>query len=66
MEKTHQVVWDSLLDYGRHEWQQTLTDLDKTPDVAYQDALKDLGNVSCIKGLIVTHSNLVVIWEVRP
>ena len=27
--KIHQVVWDSLLDYGRLEWQQTLMDLEK-------------------------------------
>ena len=33
-EKTHQVVWDSLLDYERLEWQQTLHDLEKTLDVA--------------------------------
>ena len=24
--ETHQVVWDSLLDYGRLEWQSTLID----------------------------------------
>ena len=27
-EKTHQIVWDSLLDYGRLEWQQTLNNLE--------------------------------------
>ena len=27
LEKTHLVVWDSLLDYGRLEWQRTLHDL---------------------------------------
>ena len=29
MEKTHQVVWDSLLDYDKLEWQQTLIVLGK-------------------------------------
>lgn len=42
MEKTHQVVLDSLRDYGRHEWQRTLTDWEKTPYVAYKDVLKSL------------------------
>ena len=42
VEKTHQVVLDSLRDYGRHEWQRTLTDWEKTPYVAYKDVLKSL------------------------
>ena len=39
VEKTHQVVWVSSLDYGRLEWQQTLTYLGKTLNVAYEDGL---------------------------
>ena len=64
LEKTHQVVWDSLLDCGRLEWQQTLYDLEKTLDVAYEDVLKEFDSVWCVKGLIVTHSNLLVTWKV--
>ena len=45
VEKTHQVVWDSSLDYDRLEWQQTLTDSEKTLDVAYEDVLKEFDNV---------------------
>ena len=59
MKKTHQIVWDSLLDHGRLEWQWTLTGLEKTPDVAYDDVLKEFDNVWCVKGLIIT-------WKVRP
>lgn len=33
-------VWDSLLDYGRLEWEWILMDLEKAPDVAYEDGLK--------------------------
>ena len=42
MKKNHQVVWDSLLDYGRLDWQHTLQDLNKTLDVAYEDVLREL------------------------
>jgi hypothetical protein len=58
MEKTHQVVWDSLLDNGRLEWKQTLTDLEKTMDVAYEDFLEEIDNAWCDKDLYVTCSNL--------
>jgi hypothetical protein len=64
--KMYPTVWDSLLDYGRLQWQQTLQDLQKAPNVAYQDVLKEFDSVWCIKGLIVTRSNLVVTWKVRP
>jgi hypothetical protein len=40
VKKLHQVVWDSLLGYGRLEWQRTLMVLEKTLDVAYEDVLK--------------------------
>lgn len=33
MEKVHQVVWDSLQDYGRIEWQRSLTHLEKNPHI---------------------------------
>jgi hypothetical protein len=35
IEKTHQVTWNALHDYGRIEWKQTLRDLEKAPDVTY-------------------------------
>ena len=66
MEKTHQVVWDSLLDFGRLEWQWTLMCLEKTPNFAYDDAFKEFDNVWCVKGLIVACSNLMVTHKVRP
>ena len=31
--------WDALHDYGRIEWQRTLSDLEKAHDVAYQDVI---------------------------
>lgn len=64
--KTHQFVWDSLLDHDRLEWQQTLDDLENALDVAYQDVLKGFDSIWCVKSLIVTQSNLVVTWKVRP
>ena len=66
MKKTHQVVWDSLLDNGRLEWQWTLRDLDIAPNVAYEDVLEVSDNVWCAQDLIVTYSNIVVTWKVRP
>lgn len=45
MEKTHQIVWDSLVDYGRPEWQCTLEDLEEAPDVAYDDVLREFDKV---------------------
>lgn len=66
MKTTHQVVWDSLLDYDRLEWQCTLHDFDKVPDVAYQHVLHEFDLVWCNKGLIVTCNNLPVTWKVKP
>ena len=60
------MMWDSLLDYGRLEWQQTLQDLEKAPDITYLDVPKKLDSVWCVKGLIVTRSDLMVTWKVRP
>ena len=39
IEKTHQVIWDALQDYDRIEWKWTILDLEKAPDVGYQDVL---------------------------
>ena len=41
IEKTPRIIWDALQDYGRIEWKRMLKDLEKAPDVAYQDILKD-------------------------
>lgn len=53
-------MWDPLLDKGRLEWQGTLQDLKKTLGVAYDDALREFDKVWCVKGLIVTCTNLIV------
>ena len=45
IEKTSQVIWDALQDYDRIEWKQTLTDLEKAPDVAYYDFLNELNSI---------------------
>lgn len=66
IEKTHQAIWDVLQDYSRIEWKRTLLDLEKAPDVAYQDILEELDLIWGGKGLIVTRSNLVVTWKVGP
>ena len=41
IEKTRQVIWDAVHDYGRIEWNHTLEDLEKTQDMAYQDVLNE-------------------------
>ena len=66
IEKICQVVWDTLHDYNRIEWKRTLSDLEKAPDMAYQDILNEFDSTWGVKGLIVTKSNLVVTWKVRP
>ena len=38
----------------------------KTPNVAYHDILIEFNSTWGVKGLIVTQSNLVVTWKVRP
>ena len=45
IEKTHQVIWDALSDYGRIEWQRTLLDLEKALDVAYQDVPNEFDSI---------------------
>ena len=64
--KTHQVIWDALQDYGRIELKQTLSDLEKALDVAYQDVLSEFDLTWGVKGLIMIRSNLVVTRKVRP
>ena len=43
-----------------------LPNLEKALDIAYQGVLDDLDSIWGVKGLIVTHSNLVVMWKVKP
>lgn len=62
----HQVIWDALQDYGRIKWQWTLSNLEKAPNVAYQDILDEFDSVRGVKVLIVTRSNFVVTWKVGP
>lgn len=38
--------------------------LEKAPNVAYDDVLKDSHRVWCVKGHTVTISNLVVPWKI--
>ena len=74
IEKTCQVIWDALEEYGRIEWKWTLLDLEKVPDVAYQNVLNKFNFVFLffyfegggVKSLSVTRINLVVTWKVRP
>lgn len=65
MENSHQVAWDSSLDYERIEWQRTLMDLGEAPGMAYQDVLETFDSVWCGKGLLVTHNKLAVTWKAR-
>lgn len=44
----------------------TLVDLEKAPEITYQDLLNEFDSVWYGKGLIVTRSNLVVTWTIRP
>ena len=41
-------------------------DLEKALDVDFQDILNDINSMWGVKGLILTCSNLVVTWKVRP
>jgi len=66
IEKTRQVVWDALHDYGRIKWKHTLRDLGKTLDVAYHDILNKLDLTWGVKGLIVTRGNLIITWKDKP
>lgn len=65
IEKPHQVLWNPFLDYGRLEWQITLKDLAKSPNVVYQYNMRELISTWCVRGFIVTRSNLDVIWMIK-
>lgn len=52
LKKKYQVVWDSLIDYGKIDWQQTLSDLKKALDLA-KDVLREFDSISYAKGLII-------------
>jgi hypothetical protein len=60
----HHVVWDALLDFGRLEWQHTLKDPKKKPWMLPIKTFLMFYSIWCVKGLITTHSNIVVIWKV--
>ena len=60
-EVTPRCVGLLLLDYERIEWQQTLTNLGKASDMAYQDVLEEFNLVWCVKSLLATCNNLTVI-----
>lgn len=50
LRKSTRLLWDVLLGFGRVEWQRILKDLEKAPDVAYNDDLKSIFNgVMCWK-----------------
>ena len=65
IEKTRQIIWDALQDYGMIEWKRTLRDLEKALDAAYDDMLNEFQLIWRVKNLIVTRSNLVVTWMDR-
>ena len=64
VQKTRQVIWDALQDYGRIEWKQTLKDLEETPDL--EDVLKEFDTTWGVKNLVVIRNNLVVTWMDKP
>ena len=61
-----QVIWDAMQDFARIKRIWALTNLEKSPDVAYHDILNKFDSTWAVKGLIVTCINLVVTWKVRP
>ena len=62
MEKTHQIVWDFLVDYVA----TYPLGLGKTLDIAYEDVLRGFDKAWCVQSLIATRSNLVDTWKIRP
>ena len=66
IEKTLQIIWDTLQDYGRIEGKWTPRDLEKAVDVAYHDILNNFDLIWGVKGLIVTQSSLIILWKDRP
>ena len=49
IEKTSQITWDTLQDYGRFEWKQMFSDLEKALDVAYEDVLNEFDSTQGVK-----------------
>ena len=67
VERTHKVLWVSLLQYGKLEWQQTLTNLEiHTEHCLWECSWRIWQYIQCAKGLIITCSNLMLTWKVRP
>jgi hypothetical protein len=66
IKKARLVIWDALQNYDRIEWKQTLTELEKAPNMAYQDVLNEFDSTWVVKGLIMTYNNVVVMWKVSP
>lgn len=64
IEETCQAIWDVLQDHGRIKWKQTFWDLEKALDVANQDVMYKFNMAWEVKGLVMTQSNLVVMWKV--
>lgn len=63
VEKVHQLVWGSLGDYGKIGWQRMLKGLAKAPHVA-QDVLDEFDWMQCIKRLVATRINVVMMRKV--
>ena len=55
LEKTRKIIWNALQDYGKIEWQWTLSDLEKAMDVAYQDVLNEFDSIWVSKVLLWGH-----------
>ena len=66
VEKTHQVICDTLHNHGRIKWKWTLKDLEEALDAAYQDVLNMFDTAWGVKNLIVIGSHLVVTWMDGP
>lgn len=66
MKKDQQVVWDVLINHKKIKLQNTLKDLVKTPNVAYQDVLDKFDEVWGVRCLVLSHSNLVMTCKVKP
>ena len=64
------VIWDALHDYGKIEWQRTLADFKKAPNVAYQEVLNKFNSAlrsgGGSKALFLTQSNLVISGRLSP
>lgn len=66
IKKSQQVIWGILQDFDRIKWKRTLMNPEEAPNMAYHNILNEFSSTRGVKGFIVTHSNLVVMWKVRP